>query len=166
MPARIFYPLAVVVLAAAALAAALIGQYVYGLLPCVLCLYQRVPFYLALALGLGALLPPVSDRGRALLLALAGLALVVNAGIAAFHVGVEQHWWAGTSACGGGGIGGIATMSVEDLMQAMNRPPEVRCDQPSWSFHGITMAMMNVPFSLAFGLATLVAARTLAGARR
>lgn len=165
MSARILYPMAVVALAAAALAAALIGQYVYGLLPCVLCLYQRVPFYLAMALGLGALLPPVSDRGRVLLLALAGLALVANAGIAAFHVGVEQHWWAGTSACGGGSVG-ITAMSVEELMQAMNRPPEVRCDQPPWSFHGITMAMMNVPFSLAFGLATLAAARALAWARR
>lgn len=166
MQPRILHPAWIAGLAAAALGAAFVAQYGFGLEPCILCLYQRVPFYLTVALGLVALLPGLGGRARAALLALAGAALVVNAGIAFYHVGVEKHWWAGTSACGGGSAGGLGAMSMEEMMQAMSRPVEARCDEPAWSFLGITMAAMNVPFSLAFGLATLWAAGRLAHERR
>lgn len=155
-------PAAVVLLSAAALAAAYAGQYLFGLQPCVLCLYQRVPFAVAVVLGGLALLPAVGRGGRAGLLALAGLALLVNAGIAVFHTGVEQHWWAGTEACAGGAGGGVE--SVQDLLAAMAKPVEARCDEPPWSLFGITMAMMNVPFSLALGVLALWGARQLAAA--
>jgi hypothetical protein len=46
-------------------------------------------------------------------------------------------------------------MTIEQLQEMMTRPAQVRCDQPPWSFHGITMANLNVPFSLAVGLFAL-----------
>jgi disulfide bond formation protein DsbB len=159
MNARILLPAALAAVSAAALGAAYIAQYGFGLQPCVLCLYQRIPFAVAIALGLLALVPGVPPRGRAALLALGGLALVVNAGIAGFHTGVEQHWWAGTEACAGAAGGEVDT--VEDLMAAMSRPVEARCDQPPWSLFGITMAMMNVPFSLALAAFALWSAARL-----
>lgn len=151
MTARILLPGALAATSAAALGAAYVAQYGFGLQPCILCLYQRVPFAIAVALGLLALLPAVPRRGRATLLALAGLALLVNAGIAVFHTGVEQHWWAGTEACAGAAGAGAGVDTVQDLMAAMSRPVAARCDEPPWSLFGITMAMMNIPFSLALG---------------
>jgi disulfide bond formation protein DsbB len=139
---------------ALALLSAFVAQYGFGLQPCVLCLIQRVPFALAGLLALAVLLPAAPPRLHRPLLLLAGLALAVNAGIAFYHVGVEQHWWTFT-VCSGGGEEAV---SVADLMAQMNKPVEVRCDAPAWSFHGITMAALNVPFSAVLGLVTLALA--------
>lgn len=137
-----------------ALAAAYVAQYVFGILPCVLCLTERIPYWVAAAFALGAL---VVGQGRAAwaLLALCAVAFAVNAGIAAYHVGVEQHWWAGTSACSGT----MAAVDPADLLAAMRRPSVVRCDEPSWSLFGITFAGYNLILSLLLALSTLAALR-------
>jgi disulfide bond formation protein DsbB len=154
MPRRPSLP-ALFVLAASALAlgAAFIAQYGYGLRPCNLCLAQRVPFVIAGLAALAALRLPEGVRPLALLLA--GVAFLANAGIAGYHVGVEQHWWA-SAVCSGDPTG---PLSVADLMAEMTRPVEVRCDQPQWAWHGITMAALNIVYSGGLALVTLVLAR-------
>lgn len=171
-PARTI-PLFLVLVGLGALAAALVAQHVFGLAPCILCLYQRVPYGLAALLGAVALVPAVPPRWRAGLVALAGLGFLANAGIAVFHVGVEQHWWAGTAACSGAdgaflnGAGASAADMLGLLEGASPPPPALpRCDSPAWSLFGITMAGYNVAASLPLGLATLAAARRLAAIGR
>ena len=138
-----------------ALATALTAQYGFGLRPCVLCMVQRGPFVLAGALAALSLRPSCSPATVRLLLRLAGLVLLVNGGIAVYHVGVEQHWWA-SAVCPASDRRG--PVSVADLMAEMNKPAEVHCDQPVWSFHGITMAALNIPFSSLLGLVILALA--------
>lgn len=135
------------------LALALVAQYAFDLRPCILCLVQRGPFALAAVLAAVALRRPPLARS---LLQLAGLALLINGGIAVYHVGVEQHWWV-SAVCPAGDLGG--KLLVADLLAEMNKPVEVHCDQPAWSFHGITMAALNVPFSALLGLIILAFSR-------
>lgn len=148
-------PLFVLAASVAALAAAYVAQYGFGLRPCILCLTQRVPFAVAGGLALLALLRPLSWR-RALM-ALAGLAFLVNAGIAVYHVGVEQKWW--MSSCG---ASSAPAPSLGDLKALMSRPAdEPRCDEPAWQWHGVTMAGLNIVFSGGLALMVLAAlART------
>ena len=123
-------------------------QYLGGLAPCILCWWQRYAHFATIALAAAAL----AASGRAdsrlgwALVAAAALAVLAGAGIAAFHVGVEQHWWAGTAECGSqvGGAGGI-----EDLRARLLAQPIVRCDEIAWSLFGISMAGYNFIFSLA-----------------
>src|SRR3546814_16966561 len=68
-----------------------------GLQPCVLCLYQRYAYGVALAFAGLAFLAAAHALGRRILLMLAGLAFAAGSAIAAFHVGVEQKWWEGTA---------------------------------------------------------------------
>ena len=154
------YPLHLILLASVgALAAAFTAQYGFGLRPCVLCLYQRLPYGLAAVLALAGLVGPLAGRGRPVLLALCGLAFAVNTGIAVFHVGVEQHWWAGLAACTGGGQ--PMAGSVEDLKAMLAGPPPPRCDQIPWSLFGISMAGYNIPASLVLaGFAAWAAANS------
>ena len=87
---------AAVILAAstATLGTAFLFQYAGGFAPCVLCVYERYPYGVAMALALLAF--ALGDgRARGAVLALAALAFAVGAGIGCFHVGVEQHWWRG-----------------------------------------------------------------------
>lgn len=165
MTGAALYPAGIALASLGALASAYTAQYGFGLQPCILCLYQRVPFAAAGVLGVLALLPALRPGLRAGLLALAGLGLLANAGIAVFHTGVEQHWWAGTEACSGGAAA-TAAMTMEQLQEMLSRPAQARCDQPPWSFHGLTMAMLNVPFSAALGLFGLWGARRLTRGRR
>jgi len=144
---------------AVALGGALVAQYGFGLKPCNLCLAQRVPFVLAGLCALALLSPLPSVRTGRLLLALAGLVFLVNSGIAFYHVGVEQHWWV-SLVCSGEPIG---PLSVEDVLNQMSKPVEVRCDQPQWAWHGITMAAFNIVYSGGLALITLTLARRRPG---
>lgn len=131
-----------------ALAAAFTAQYGFGLRPCELCLIQRGPFVLTGVLALLALLARLAPWRR-LLMAVAGLAFLVNAGIAVYHVGVEQKLWHASCAPDDAG-----TVAVGDLAAMMAKPVEARCDEPAWSWHGVTMATLNIFFS--GGLAVIV----------
>ena len=76
-------------------------QYVVGLAPCDMCLWQRYPHMLAILFGL-LTLPLMAAPRVALVFALTAiLALFVTSGIGVFHAGVEYHWWAGPQACSG-----------------------------------------------------------------
>ena len=148
-------PLLVLGASVIALATAFAAQYWGGLQPCVLCLYQRWPYAVAIALGLIALALPAYLKGW--IVALAGLAFVVGGGIAVFHVGVEQGWWQGTSQCGAS----FTANSVDALRAQILKAPVVRCTDVAWSFDGISMAGFNVIASAILAIVTLAGARRL-----
>ena len=138
-----------------ALAAALIGQYGFDLQPCVLCVYQRWPYVLVIALCLGGLSPLGRSRAGWILL-LSALALATDTGIAGYHVGVEQHWWAGSAGCVG--QGGTA-QTLEALRAQIMATPVTRCDEVAFSLFGVSMAGYNVLFSFGLALYTGFAGR-------
>jgi disulfide bond formation protein DsbB len=148
------------------LGAAFAFQLVGGLQPCELCIWQRYPYAVVIGLagvGIGLARAGVERRILTALLALCGLTFLIGAGIALFHVGVEQKWWEGTSACVGT-VSGAG--SIEDLRERLLAAPVVRCDEPAWSLFGISMAGYNLLLSLALGLAGLYGARLLGAGRR
>ena len=144
--ALILVPLAAVT----ALALAFIGQYGFDLYPCVLCIYQRWPFVIVAGLCLLAANPAMrtGKAARWILLLCAGV-LAVNAAIAVYHVGVEQHWWAGSEAC----VGKTgATQTLAQLRAQIMSAPVTRCDEIAFSLFGVSMAGYNVLFSFVLAL--------------
>lgn len=146
----------------AALAGAFTAQYGFELQPCVLCIYQRWPFAIATALCLGAVIPSLRPLAHWLLL-LSALVLAVNAGIATYHVGVEQHWWAGSDACVGPGGAGGAPQTLAELRAQIMSTPVIRCDVVAFSLFGISMAGYNILFSA--GLAVYAGLAGMVGYR-
>ena len=142
----------------AALAGALTFQYGLGLQPCILCLYQRVPYILAAALCAHAMAPWTPSRWAWMALALAGLLFLVNSGIALFHSGVERHWWEGTEAC----VGAKGATTIEELRRQIMEAPLVRCDQIPWEMFGLSMANYNALVSPVLALAAFLGAGRLA----
>jgi disulfide bond formation protein DsbB len=135
---------------AAILLGAFAFQYIGGLQPCILCWWQRYPYMAAIVLSLvaAAIAPTRPPLARALL-GLSAVAFLVGAGIAVFHVGVEQHWWAGTAECGANfGPAG----SVDELRRRLLAQNVVRCDDIAWSLFGISMAGYNFLLSLALAV--------------
>ena len=82
--------------AVAILAAAWIVQGL-GFKPCELCFKERYAFYAGAPIAaLTAWVASRSAQGAArALFVLLALVFLANAGLAFYHVGVEQHWWAG-----------------------------------------------------------------------
>lgn len=129
-------------------------QYLGGLAPCKMCLWQRWPHAAAVLLGLLALVLP----GRALPLVGAGAAATA-AGLGLYHTGVERGWWEGPTTCTSGPVGGLAP---EDLLNQILAAPIVRCDEVAWSMLGLSMASWNAVLSLVLVAVWLWAAGTSA----
>ena len=142
-------PLWAMAASAVALLTALASQYLGGLAPCKLCLWQRIPHGVVLVLGVGALLWFRGPRERLLLTWAAAIAFAFGAGLALYHVGVEQKWWQGPDTCTSSSTDGL---SVDQLLDQIMTAPLVRCDEIAWSLMGISMAGWNaiVSFALAF----------------
>lgn len=126
-----------------ALLSALVLQFVFGFAPCNLCLWERWPYLVAAAAGLGAL---IVDTPRA---ALAAMAVILLAGtaLAAYHVGVEQGVFALPEGCASGG----RAQSIEQLRDMLIHAPP-RCDQVSAQFLGLSLAAWNLVLSAALTL--------------
>ena len=128
--------------AVALLAGAYGFQYIGNLAPCEMCWWQRYALFATAALAGLAIV--TRNRGLA---AASIVALLVNAGIAGFHVGVEQHWWQGITTCAAAPMVG----STADVMSEIMAAPLVRCDAIAWSLFGISMAGWNALISSLIG---------------
>lgn len=147
--------------AAVALGAALVSQYGFNLAPCVLCIYQRYPYVILMAVA-ALLFFLRHSKHRDALVYLAVLLLIIGAGIAFFHVGVEQKWWQGTRECGSG----MQADSIEALRQKILNAVIVRCDEPAFVLLGISMAGWNVLYSLGAAAAGIYYLRSLQYAKK
>jgi disulfide bond formation protein DsbB len=134
------------------LAGAFAFQYIGGLAPCQLCLWQRWPHGAAVLIGLAAL-----ALGWRVLALLGAVAALTSAAIGAFHVGVEQKWWEGLASCTAGSIKGISTADLLNPDVVVAAP--VRCDAIAWQMLGVSMAGWNVILSLVLVVVWIMAAR-------
>ncbi len=132
-----YLALFILAVAAAALGTAYVAQFAFGYEPCPLCFYQRIPYWAAAGLAIAALVlgPPL----RTGFLMIAGVAFVVGSGLAVYHVGVEQHWWA-SATCGGQLPG---AMTGDQLLAALTQKAAKGCDEVDWAFLGVSMATWN-----------------------
>lgn len=128
------------------------SEYVFGLLPCVLCIYQRIPYFIVFMIGFFGF---VINKARISILALStcALAFFIDSGIAFFHSGVELKWWKGTEACGGS-IDSNA--SITDLKASILSAPVSKCDEIPWDFLGLSMANYNTIFCFILGVYCLI----------
>src|SRR5437868_2684869 len=134
----------VLIASALVLGTALLSQYWGGLAPCELCLLQRWPWAAAIVVSLVLVL--VGEHARLDWVALVlGLVFAVSVVFAFYHVGVEQHWFAGPAACT---ANAGAAMNLEDMKRQILGTAPVLCDRAAWTLFGISMAGFNLLASL------------------
>jgi disulfide bond formation protein DsbB len=134
----------VLVASAIVLGTTLLSQYWGGLAPCELCLVQRWPWAAAIVIALVVVL--VGERAELAWVALLfGLVFAISVVLAFYHVGVEQHWFAGPTACTASEGG---AMTVEQMKQQILGTAPVLCDRPAWTLFGVSLAGLNLLASL------------------
>jgi disulfide bond formation protein DsbB len=72
-----------------ALLLAYTAEFVFNLVPCMLCIYQRIPYFILLCVSLSGLL---CSKSRKYLSWLVILSLIAELLLAAYHIGVEHYW--------------------------------------------------------------------------
>jgi len=155
-------PLSMAAISALALGMALISQYQFGLQPCNLCIIQRYPFGIIIALGLiGYIISFKSKKATAVIMGLIGLTFLANSGIAAYHSGVERKWW--VSFLEGCSVPTLPSDPDKILEHIQSLSKAVRCDEILWSdpIFNLSMANWNVGFCLALGVIALMSARLI-----
>jgi disulfide bond formation protein DsbB len=147
----------VLIASVAVLGSAFMSQYWGGLAPCELCLLQRWPWAAAILVALVALVAGSRPALPWVALVLA-IVFALSVAFAFYHVGVEQHWFAGPSACTASG-GGALTLE-EMKLQIIGTAP-VLCDRVQWSLFGVSLAGWNLLASLGMAAVCAIAfART------
>jgi disulfide bond formation protein DsbB len=134
--------------AAATLAGAWIFQ-AFGIVPCELCLKQRIAYYGAVPLAAIVAYAATGGRARAIVASgLIGLALIfaVNAGLGIYHSGVEWALWKGPEDCTGAIT---AAPQVADFLKELQHIKVVRCDEVQIRPLGLSLANWNVLISAA-----------------
>ena len=140
-------------LASAALLTAAFGfEYLGGLAPCKLCLWQRWPHAGVIVFCLMGTTGVLRSGPAFLMIALCAAGTAIIAG---YHVGVEQQLWRGPTSCSGA----LTSMSASDLLDSLLATPVVRCDEIAWSFADISMAGWNMLFSSGLAFLALLACR-------
>jgi disulfide bond formation protein DsbB len=142
--------------AGAALAVAFGSEWYGGLVPCALCLVERWPYRIAIAVGVvGAVLPRSLARLTGWLFV---LVILADAAIAFVHVGVEQKYWPSPlPECAAPQFHGG---SIAERLASMPEKPSKPCDDPTFLVPAIpvSFAAMNLLYALAIsaGLATFL----------
>lgn len=145
-----------ILLAAGGSAGLLLGafafQYIGGMAPCTLCIWQRWPHGAAVAIGILALV-----TGGRYWAYLGALAAAATAGVGLFHAGVEQGWWQGLASCSAGSIKGLSMAELLDPNASVAAP--VRCDAVPWEMFSLSMASWNAALSAGLVVVWLIAAK-------
>jgi disulfide bond formation protein DsbB len=142
---------AILTVSLGALATAFAGQYLFGLEPCVLCLYERAPWALA-ALVAAAGLVGWSGRRGSVPIALCAAIFAAGGALALYHVGVEQHWWGSFAGCGGLPVSGLTPDDLRPESLAGGLKP---CDRVDWRLFGLSLAGYNAIASALLSLGCL-----------
>jgi disulfide bond formation protein DsbB len=145
---------------AATVGGALGFEHIGGYIPCALCLMQRDPYYYGIPVAAAAALsgflggPAWLTRG---LLAIAGVMMLVGAGLGVYHAGVEWHFWEGPATCATAAQG--VTQNAGDLLSDLNAKTPPSCSYASFRFLGLSFAGWNVIASLILAAIAFVGVR-------
>ena len=147
----------IVFLSLGSLFVAFLGQRLFDIQPCILCIYQRIPYVVTALIAGAAAALPVSSGSRRLAVALCGVIFAAGAMLAAYSVGVEEHWWAGAAGC----EGTVPTVFSLDGFRGefATAAPLRGCDVDVWRLFGLSLASYNAMVQI------LVAAGCLIGLR-
>jgi len=121
---------------------ALIIQYWLGHEPCKLCLYQRIPYFLAILLIIKIFFFKKYEKITLLILT---LIFVSSAALAFYHFGIEQGFFSESLACTAPDLS--KTLSKEQLLEQLKQN-NISCKDVSFRILGLSLATINTIFSL------------------
>ena len=128
------------------LIAALYVEYILGFKPCILCIYQRIPYAIAILISLIAFF--IGNRN--ILLIILGLNFLAGILLSGYHVSIEKGFIEPMFSCTGENI---KALEKEEILKSLNNiQPD--CRDVDFSLFGISLATLN--FIISFVLTIVI----------
>ena len=128
------------------LIAALYVEYILGFKPCILCIYQRIPYAIAILVSLSAFL--IGNRN--ILLIILGLTFFAGILLSGYHVSIEKGIIEPLFSCTGENI---KSLEKEEILKSLNNiQPD--CKDVDFSIFGVSLATLN--FIISFVLTIVI----------
>ena len=127
------------------LVSAFIIEHQLGHVPCKLCLYERIPYFLAMLLIIKVIFITKYEKVTLLILSLVFMSSAV---LAFYHFGIEQDFFSESLACTTSDLS--KTLSKEELLELLKQH-SISCKDVSLRILGLSLAAINTIFSLVLG---------------
>ena len=128
------------------LIAALYVEYILGFKPCILCIYQRIPYGIAILISLIAFF--IGNRN--ILLIILGLTFLAGILLSGYHVSIEKGIIEPLFSCTGENI---KALEKEEILKSLNNiQPD--CKDVDFSIFGFSLATLN--FIISFVLTIVI----------
>ena len=142
-----FYFLEIFLISLLSLIIALYIEYVMGIKPCRLCLYQRIPYLISLFISfLGYMYIK-----RPLWIYLSLLVFFLSVIISGYHVGIENGIFEELKVC----KNNLDILSKEDLLNSLKNQ-NIPCKEVPIKLFGLSLATINLILSLTVVVVTIV----------
>ena len=128
------------------LAAAIYIEYILGFKPCLLCVYQRIPYAIALLISLTAFF----FGNKNISLIILGLTFLAGILLSGYHVSIEKGFIEPIFSCTGENI---KALEKEEILKSLNNiQPD--CKDVDFSIFGVSLATLN--FIISFVLTIVI----------
>ena len=134
----------ILILSLIALISAYLIEYVLGHQPCNLCLIERIPYGLSVALIVTMLIFRKNEKFFIILLI---VTFIFSFAISVYHLGIEQGFIQESTVCGVKDFDEI--MSKEDLIKQLNEKI-VSCKDVTFRIFGLSLTSINIVISIFF----------------
>ena len=121
---------------------AFVIEYKLGHQPCKLCLYERIPYFLAILLIIKILFIKQYEKITLLIIS---LVFIFSAALAFYHFGIEQGFFSESFVCKTQNPS--ETLSKEQLLEQLKQN-SISCKDVSFKILGLSLAAINTIFSL------------------
>ena len=141
---KIFYTL-IILLCLSSICYAFFVEYILGYKPCILCKYQRVPYILALIIGLIGFVKPLNKRVVFFIF----LTFLVSMTLSGYHVGIEQELYQSIFNCSDDNLSILEESKLLESLNVIN--PD--CRNVNFAIFGVSLATIN--FVLSFVISSV-----------
>ena len=121
---------------------AFVIEHKLGHQPCKLCLYERIPYFLAILLIIKILFIKKYEKITLLIIS---LVFMCSAALAFYHFGIEQGFFTESFVCETQNLS--ETLSKEQLLEQLKQN-SISCKDVSFKILGLSLAAINTIFSL------------------
>ena len=141
---KIFYSL-IILLCLSSICYAFFVEYILGYKPCILCKYQRVPYILALIIGLIGFVKPSNKR----VIFFIFLTFLISMTLSGYHVGIEQELYQSIFNCSDDNLSILEEGKLLESLNVIN--PD--CRNVNFAVFGVSLATIN--FVLSFVISSV-----------
>ena len=135
---KIFFSF-IILLCVTSMLYAIFIEYFLGYKPCILCEYQRAPYFLGLIIGLFGFFKPSNTK----IMIYIFLTFLISMTLSGYHVGVERELYQSVFNCSDNNLGVLEKGKLLESLKVIN--PD--CRNVNFAVFGVSLATINLILS-------------------